>query len=165
SRSGAFFGFSFRQNQRFALAQPDAVGGYPLGRTCVGPPLSDRAGTVGALLATAGSPTQTPYRLGTPVAAASAALVSHPQPGGGRRWGLRLAAVVIAVGEATTTDCLRHPTAPRCTPVLPLTSAQTRCYGQATPGGNSSPVAPTDSYPATHGLAALEGSELVRRGS
>src|SRR5215831_17652266 len=34
---------------------------YPMGRSCVGAPLSHRTGTIGALLATAGAPPQTPH--------------------------------------------------------------------------------------------------------
>jgi hypothetical protein len=56
SGSAALFRFPFRQNQRFALAQPDAFGRHPLGRSGVGAPLSHRTGTIGALLATAASP-------------------------------------------------------------------------------------------------------------
>src|SRR5947209_8864452 len=105
------------------MAQPDAAGRYPVGRTCVGAAVSYRAGALGALLAEAGTQTQTPHRLGASACPSGAALVSAPDHRRSGRRSFRLCTVAFQVDRATTADHLCHTPASGCTPVSACTAA------------------------------------------
>src|SRR3954452_2974123 len=129
SRSGPLFGFPFRQDQWFTLAQPDASRRDSVGRTCVGTSVPHRAGTLTAVLAKGGTQTQTPHRLGASACPPGAALVPEPHARRSDRWCVRRPATAVAVGRASKTDRLYHPAATGRTPVSACTPAQERCHG------------------------------------
>src|SRR3954454_4184949 len=89
SRSGAVLTLFLRQDQRPALAEPDAAQPDALGRTGLGPALPDRAGPVRTLLPGAWAAAQDADRLGATGRLASPPLAARARDRAARRQQLR----------------------------------------------------------------------------
>ncbi len=99
--------------QRAALAQPDAAGADPLGRSGgVGIAVPDRAGALGTLCAQARQAAQETDGLGQTDGAAGTPLAARPHLGAGRRQ--RLCRPGTAGRTRPPRRDLHHPPAPRC---------------------------------------------------
>src|SRR4051812_43870039 len=152
----------FRQDQRVALAEPDALGAGPLGRTGVGVAIPDHARALGALLWGVGAATQDTHGLGAAGGIAGPPLAARAGVGADRRQ--RLCGPGTPGGARPPRRNLYHAPAPRCCPLRTSTAPQAR-DARAAPDQGPAPGEPLRGADR-HGyaMAAHHGAELVWRG-
>ena len=129
----------FRQDQRVALAEPDALGADPLGRTGVGVAVPDRARALGALLFGVRAAAQDTHGLGAADGVAGPPLAARAGVGADRRQ--HLCGPGTPGGAGPPRRHLYHTPAPRCCPLRPSPASHAR-DPRATPDQGPAPAEP-----------------------